>query len=116
MRGLCHQAKENRKVYRKARLEAFKEIARQRLMSEQGKEHRGQRCVDVEGSFGQLKHNKGFRRFYLRGLEKIDIEIGLLATSMNSAKLAKHRGKVCPEPSKFDELPTNNTKNTSLRV
>ena len=62
-------------------------------MSEQGKEHRGQRCVDVEGSFGQQKHNKGFRRFYLRGLEKIDIEIGLLVTSMNIAKLVKHMGK-----------------------
>ena len=85
-------------------------------MSEQGKEHRRQRCVDVEGSFGQVKHNKGFRRFYLRGLEKIDIEIGLLVTSMNIAKRAKHMGKVCPEPSKFHELPTNNTKNTSLRV
>lgn len=76
MRGVCHQAKENRKVYRTARLEDFKETARQLLMSEQGKKHRGQRCVDVEDSFGQLKPNKGFRRFYLRGLEKIDIELG----------------------------------------
>ncbi len=53
MRGVCHKAKENRKIYRNAKLEAFKEKARQLLLGDQGKEHRGQRCTEVEDSFEQ---------------------------------------------------------------
>lgn len=116
MRGVCHKAKENRKIYRNARLEAFKEKARQLLMSDQGKEHRGQRCADVEASFGQLKHNKGFRRFLLRGLDKVDIELGLLATSMNIAKLVKSMGAVCPIPNKSGQNGLLGTEMSTLRA
>lgn len=107
MRSVCHQSQENRKVYRNARLEAHKLKARLLLMSEQGKKHRGQRCADVEASFGQLKANKGFRRFRLRGLPKVDVELGLVATSMNIAKLAKHQEKVCPDRTKNSSISSN---------
>jgi transposase len=111
MRGVCHAAKENKKIYRNARLEAFKEKARKLLKSEQGKIHRGQRCADVEASFGQLKHNKGYKRFLLRGMDNIQTELGLLALSMNLAKLSKHRmGVVCPN-TKFEQHNPQNCKN-----
>lgn len=116
MRGVCHQAKENRKVYRNAKLEFFKEKAREQLLSEQGKKHRGQRCADVEASFGQLKENKKFRRFLTRGLEKVDVELGLVTMSMNIAKLAKYKGVVCPNLSKSEAFTTNKAKKTILRA
>lgn len=111
LRGVCHKSKEHRKIYRNANLEAHKAKARQRLMSEVGVYHRGQRCVDVEGTFGQLKHNKDFRRFLLRGIEKVNTELGLLATSMNIAKLAHlnsfngANGVVCPDSKNTPEMP-----------
>ena len=115
MRNVCHKAKGNRKVYRNKRLEKYKEIARQKLNSELGKKKRGQRCVDVEGTFGQLKHNKNFRRFSLRGLEKVNIETGFLALSINLDRAAKKlksaaMGEVCPLASYLENNSPNNPK------
>ena len=36
--------------------------------------------------FGNLKNNKQFKRFHLRGLKKVEIEFGLLAIAHNLAK------------------------------
>ena len=47
-------------------------------MSEEGIEKRKQRWK-VEAVFGNIKQNKGFRRFFLRGLEKVNTELGLIA-------------------------------------
>jgi hypothetical protein len=44
--------------------------------------------VDVEGVFGNIKHNHNFRRFLLRGMKKVEIEAGLLALAHNLAKMA----------------------------
>jgi transposase len=114
MRGVCHRSKANRKVYRNAKLEDFKQQAREKLNSEEGKVHRGQRCADVEASFGQLKANKGFRRFLTRGLAKVNIELGLVAISMNLAKLAKFKAGVCPYPSKSVQIEANKEQKVKL--
>jgi Transposase DDE domain. len=58
------------------------------LSTEHGIELRKQRCHDVETVFGQIKNNKGFRRFHLKGLKKVDIEIGLIALAHNLRKMA----------------------------
>jgi len=42
----------------------------------------------VEGVFGIIKNNKNFRRFMLRGSDKVEIEAGLLALAHYLAKLA----------------------------
>ena len=47
-----------------------------------------QRPQDVEAVFGNLKNNKHFKRFHLRGLKKVEIEFGLLAIAHNLAKAA----------------------------
>ena len=100
MRGACHKSIENRIITVNHNLERHKAKVRELLTSELGVEKRGQRCVDVEGTFGQLKHNKGYRRFLLRGKEKVEIELGLLALGMNIArmgsKLAARVDEVCP--------------------
>lgn len=50
---------------------------------------RKQRCYDVEPVFAEIKHNKNFKRFMLRGVEKVEIEVGLLAIAHNLKKMAK---------------------------
>ena len=56
-------------------------------MSDIGKELRGRRCTEVEQTFGQIKWNKGFKRFLLRGIPKITVEVALIALAHNFQKL-----------------------------
>ena len=88
LRGSCHKAKGNRIVEINHNLNRHKQIVRENLTSEQGLEHRFKRPWDVEATFGCLKHNKGFRRFMLKGIDKVEIEAGLLALAHNLAKKA----------------------------
>lgn len=94
LRGVCHKAKENRKVYFNQELHRYKVEAKEKLTSEKGQEHRSQRPADVEATFGNIKWNKKFKRFLLRGKEKTSVEIGLISIAHNLAKLAKYGQKV----------------------
>ncbi len=84
----CTQAKGNRHIRVSFRLRRFREQAKTNLLSEQGKYLRVQRNVEVETFFGQVKHNMRFRRFHLRGLEKVKTEWGLVCIAHNMRKLA----------------------------
>ena len=86
LRGQCHRGKSNRIVEINHNLRKHKTKARENLLSEQGIAHRKQRPADVEAVFGNIKQNKGFKRFILRGLQKVEIEVGLLAIANNLAK------------------------------
>jgi transposase len=88
IRGACHKSNTNRTIEVSHRLNELKALARERLLSEKGRAHRSKRPVDVEPVFGILKQNKGFRRFSLRGIDKVNIEFGLLAIGHNLKKLA----------------------------
>ncbi|AZA77316.1 IS1182 family transposase [Chryseobacterium sp. G0186] len=59
------------------------------LNTPKGVRLRKQRCHDVEPVFAQLKHNKNFKRFLLRGKIKAELEIGILAIAHNLKKMAK---------------------------
>jgi hypothetical protein len=69
-------------------LNRYQELARQKLVSEQGRRLRSRRGVEVESVFGRIKQDWGFRRFTLRGMEKVKIEWGLLCIAHNIAKMA----------------------------
>lgn len=71
------------------RLERYKEETRENLNSDKGIELRKLRGIEVETVFGNIKWNYGFRRFLLRGLEKVNIEMGLLSIAQNFRKLHK---------------------------
>ncbi len=58
------------------------------LNTPRGIKLRKQRAHDVETVFAQIKNNKGFRRFNLRGNKKVEIETGLLALAHNLKKWA----------------------------
>ena len=66
-----------------------KQQARERLLSPEGIKHRKKRPCDTEPVFGNLKYNKKFKRFNLRGMQKVQIEVGLLAIANNLMKVAK---------------------------
>lgn len=69
------------------RLERYKQQARENLTSEKGIKLRKLRNIEVETVFGNIKWNYGFRRFLLRGIEKVNIEMGLLSLAHNFRKL-----------------------------
>ena len=58
------------------------------LKTKRGEQLRKQRCHDVEPVFAQIKHNKGFKRFMLRGQNKAEVEIGLISIAHNLQKMA----------------------------
>lgn len=88
LNGVCHKSKTNRIIEINVNLIRHKEKAHQLLNSEQGIEKRKQRCHDVEPVFGNIKQNHGFRRFMLKGKQKVAIEWGLLAIAQNIRKKA----------------------------
>ena len=87
LRGVCHRSKNNRQIRVNHKLRRLRKLADCNLMSEQGEKYRKNRSVEPENVFGNIKENKKFRRFLLRGLEKVDIEFGLVAISHNLEKL-----------------------------
>lgn len=88
MRGPCHKGKKNRIIEVNPRLVRYKQMVREKLNSEKGLLYRSQRPVDVEAVFGNVKYNHGFNRFLLRGLEKTEIEAGLISLAHNLRKMA----------------------------
>lgn len=57
------------------------------LETEEGKGLLDRRKHDVEPTFGDIKHNMGFRKLLLRGLPKVNIEMGLVAIAHNLKKI-----------------------------
>ena len=88
LREECHGGRGNRNINVSHKLNRHKETARKNLTSEKGKELRSLRPVEVESVFGQIKNNSSFRRFLLRGLEKVKTEWGLICVAHNLRKMA----------------------------
>ncbi len=86
LRSLCYKAKTNRIIERNYNLIRLKSKAKTVLTSEQGIAKRKQRCWDVEAVFGNIKQNMNFKRFMLRGINKVNVEIGLIAMAHNLKK------------------------------
>ena len=90
LNGACHKGKDHRKIQINWNLKRYKDKAREKLLSNQGVAHRSQRPVDVEAVFGNIKQNKKFTRFMLRGKDNVLIEAGLIALAHNLAKMARN--------------------------
>ena len=84
----CTRAIGNRRIWASPTLNRYHEQVRQKLLSEQGRRLRSQRSIEVETVFGRIKQDWGFRRFTLRGMQKVKTEWGLLCIAHNMAKLA----------------------------
>jgi transposase len=88
LKAQCTQAQGNRRLQFSFRLQRFREQARLNLLSPEGKALRARRSTEVETVFGHIKHNMRFRRFSLRGLEKVKTEWALICIAHNMQKLA----------------------------
>jgi len=86
LNGVCHKSNGNRMIEINHNLNEHKIKANQNLLSEEGIKHRKKRCHDVEPVFANIKNNHNFKRFMLRGKEKVSIETGLLALAHNLRK------------------------------
>lgn len=84
----CTQAKGNRKIRISFQLLEYRRQARANLCSKEGQRLRAVRSVEVETVYGHVKHNMDFRRFHLRGQEKVNTEWGLVSIAHNMTKLA----------------------------
>ena len=88
LRKQCHQQKGDRIIKVNTNLNRLKQQAEKRLKTKRGIQKRKQRCFDTEPVFAQIKHNHQFKRFLLRGTDKVTVEIGLLALAHNLRKKA----------------------------
>lgn len=88
LNGACHKGEGDRIVEINHNVQRLRQQAAALLNTEQGIAHRKKRPWDVESVFGNIKHNKGFRRFLLRTKAKVEIEAGLLAIAHNIQKIA----------------------------
>lgn len=73
---------------------AFQKEVRENLTSELGIELRIQRSIQVEGAFGIIKEQMGFRRFKRRGIQNVKFEFMLVAIGYNLAKLHSKKYRI----------------------
>lgn len=85
---ICKKTEKPRTIQVSHRLNELKRRADENLCSAKGLELRSLRPVEVEQVFGRIKSCWSFRRFLLRGKEKVKIEWGLLAIAHNITKMA----------------------------
>jgi transposase len=83
----CTKAKGNRKMQVSKRFVEQRSASLARITSDMGILLRMNRSIQVEGAFGVLKQDYGFRQFLLRGKRKVETEILLVAMAYNLNKL-----------------------------
>jgi len=88
MKEKCTKAKGNRQVHWNTIFEELKAKAKAALECEEKTAVYAQRKVEVESVFGHIKGNRSFRRFSLRGLNKVHVEFGIVALAHNILKVA----------------------------
>ena len=99
LREKCTKAKEgkNRRLNINPTWEYIKIKANEKIESKETASYYAQRKIDVETVFGNIKQNMKFKRFHVRGAEKIFKEMGLVFLAHNFRKLVtrvrKYEGK-----------------------
>lgn len=84
----CTKAKGNRQVHWNTIWEELKAKAKKALEDDEKSAIYARRKVEVESVFGHIKGNRSFRRFSLRGLDKVHTEFGIVALAHNLLKVA----------------------------
>lgn len=83
LRGSCFKAKGDRTIEVNHRLNEYRRKARERLTSEAGIKHRGQRCIEPEAVFGQMKYDMAYKRFRHFGFDKVKMDFAFFAIAFN---------------------------------
>ena len=93
LRGSCFKANGDRIIEVNHRLNEYRRKARERLTSEEGIKHRGQRCIEPEAVFGQMKYNMVYKRFRHIGLDKVKMDFAFFAIAFNLKKMCSKMKK-----------------------
>lgn len=88
LKAQCTKAKGDREIKVSMKYWRLKSKAREKLRSEEGYTLSVRRMTETETVFGDIKNNRGFRRFLLRGLPKVSLEVGWLSLAHNMLKKA----------------------------
>lgn len=73
-----YEVKEKKHLYVPKSFIEKREESYKNILSETGIRYRMNRSIQVEGAFGVLKNDYGFRRFLLRGKTRVKLEVLLL--------------------------------------
>ena len=95
----CTRAKGNKQLHVARNFIRLREKSLENITSEKGILLRMNRSIQVEGAFGVIKQDYGFRRFLMRGMPKVRTEFLLMAFGYNvnklhSKTLQKRNGKL----------------------
>lgn len=90
-KAVCTKAEGNRKFSVSKKFQRQRAQSQRNICSPQGILLRINRSIQVEGAFGVLKENHGFRRFLLRGKQNVKTEFLFLAFGYNLNKLHSKR-------------------------
>lgn len=88
LKAQCTKAAGNREIKVSMNYLRLKNQVREKLRSEEGYALAVRRMIEPEPVFGDIKNNRGFRRFLLRGLPKVSLEVGWLSLAHNLLKKA----------------------------
>gem|GEM_PF-2105169 len=91
MKSACTPARGNRQVHWNTVWEELEAKAHAALEDDEKSAIYARRKVEVESVFGHIKGNRSFRRFSLRGLDKVHTEYGIVAMAHNLLKVASIR-------------------------
>ena len=87
IKNKCTKAKNNRQFKCQKKFIEKRKISLKNITTPKGIILRMNKFIQVEGTFGVIKQNHGFRRFLLRGSVNVKIEFLLKALAHNIAKL-----------------------------
>ena len=93
LRCRCFKAKGNRTIELNHRLRRYKQKAKELLCSGEGLKHRGQRCIEPEAVFGQMKYNMNYKRFRHFGKDKVFMDFAFFAVAFNIKKMCAKMAK-----------------------
>lgn len=83
----CTRSKKYKQLYVSKVFVEKREVSLKNILSPQGKKYRMNRSIQVEGAFGVLKYDYGFRRFLMCGKTNVKTEFLLLCMGYNINKL-----------------------------
>jgi transposase len=86
LKNACTKAK--KRIISRDPREPLMEDMRKKLRTEDGKELYQERMSTVEPVFGQMKQNRGFTEFLLRGVDKAKVEFIMMCIVHNIEKIA----------------------------
>lgn len=100
----CTKREDGRKLYIAKNFAHFRNESFKNITTEKGILLRMNRSIQVEGAFGVLKQDYGFRRFLTRGNENVKIEMLLLCFAYNINKLHNKTQKKRTKTHLFEKM------------